>query len=196
MRHRFATAALAIAALAVAPPATAATTYTSDPAHSQVGFEVRHFLTGVPGRFADFTFTIVKDDANPANSSVELVIQAASIDTGIEKRDNHLRSDDFLAVEKHPQITFKSTAVEKVSDSEYKVTGPLTIRGVSKVITVPVSFAGELKDPWGSTRAGFAAETKVDRREFGVTWNKALDGGGFMLGDEVEIEIAVEAVAK
>jgi polyisoprenoid-binding protein YceI len=187
---------LAAAALAFAltAPALAATTYKSDPNHSTVEFKVRHFLSKVPGEFNDFSATIVRDDQNPANSSVEFAIQAASIDTGVEKRDNHLRSADFFDVANHPTITFKSSKVEKVSDSQYKVTGPLTLRGVTKVITLAVDFAGEMADGSGGVRAGFSTETTLDRKEFNINWNKALDNGGYMLSDEVEIEITLSVI--
>jgi polyisoprenoid-binding protein YceI len=178
-------------AFALAAPTLAATTYTIDPNHSTVEFKVRHFLSRVPGEFNDFSATIVRDDQNPANSSVEFAIQAASIDTGVEKRDNHLRSADFFDVANHPTITFKSSKVEKVSDSQYKVTGQLTLRGVTKVITLAVDYAGEMPDGSGGVRAGFSTETNLDRKEFNISWNKALDHGGYMLADEVEIEITL-----
>ncbi|KAB2968164.1 MAG: YceI family protein [Thermoanaerobaculia bacterium] len=184
----------ALLALALAVPATAATTFSLDPAHSSVSFKVRHFVSKVPGQFTDFSATIVRDDENLANASVEFTIQAKSIDTGNDKRDEHLRSADFFDVAHHPVISFRSQKVEKVSDSLYRVTGPLTMRGVTKVVTLDVEFAGEIKDPWGGTRAGFSTSTKLDRREFNVLWNKALDTGGFMLSDEVEVAIELEAV--
>lgn len=187
--------AAAALALALAVPATAATTtYSLDPAHSSVGFKVRHFVSKVPGQFTDFSATIVRDDENLANASVEFTIQAKSIDTGNDKRDEHLRSADFFDVANHPLISFKSQKVEKVSDSLYRVTGPLTMRGVTKVVTLDVEFAGEIKDPWGGTRAGLSTSTKLDRKEFNILWNKALDTGGFMLSDEVEVAIELEAV--
>lgn len=192
MKNRMLTAALL--ALALAVPATAATTFSLDPAHSSVSFKVRHFVSKVPGQFTDFSATIVRDDENLANASVEFTIQAKSIDTGNDKRDEHLRSADFFDVAHHPVISFRSQKVEKVSDSLYRVTGPLTMRGVTKVVTLDVEFAGEIKDPWGGTRAGFSTSTKLDRREFNVLWNKALDTGGFMLSDEVEVAIELEAV--
>lgn len=184
--------ALAFAAPALATGAPAA--YSLDAVHSSVAFKVRHFVSKVPGQFDQFAGTIVRDEQNPANSSVEFTIQAASIDTGNEKRDEHLRSGDFFDVANHPTITFRSTKVEKVSDRLYRVTGPLTLRGVSKVITLDVEFAGEMKDPWGGTRAGFSTSTTLDRKEFNILWNKALDQGGWMLSDEVEIEIELETV--
>ena len=196
MTRRFATLLALALAFALAPAAFAATTYEIDPAHSDFSFKVRHFVTRVPGHFNEFSGTIVRDDENPSNSSVQITIRTASIDTGIERRDNPLRSADFFDAEKHPEITFQSTAVERVSDDEYSVTGRLTMRGITKVITLPVDFAGEMKDVSGNTRAGFFTETTLDRKEFGISWNKTLDEGGVMLGDDVRIEINIEAVAK
>jgi len=180
--------AVAVLAVALAAPAFAADTWVVDPGHSEVSFQVRHLMSRVRGVFRDFTATIVRD-SDPAKSSVEFTIQAKSIDTGIADRDKHLRTADFFDVDNHPTITFKSTAIEKVSDTEYKVTGPLTMRGVTKVITLPVVFDGEMKDPWGNLRAGFSTETTVDRKEYGINWNKALDQGGFLLSDDVDVEI-------
>lgn len=185
-------AVLATAALATSA-AQAATTFAADRAHTSVGFSVRHMVTQVRGSFGDFSMTIVKDDANPAASSVDFKIQATSVDTGNEMRDKHLRSDDFFAVEKFPEITFKSTKVEKVSDSDYQVTGEFTMRGVTKVMTLPVKFLGEIKGMDGKPVAGFSVTTTLNRKEFGVNWNKTLDSGGLLLADEVTVEINVEA---
>jgi polyisoprenoid-binding protein YceI len=185
---------LLLAGAGVAAPARAAQTFEIDPAHSEVTFQIRHFLNKVRGNFRQFDAKIVKDDQDPANSSVEFTIQTASIDTGVERRDNHLRSADFFDAEKYPTITFQSSAVEKVSDTDYKVTGRLTMRGVTKVITLPVTYLGEMKDAFGHTRAGFTTETTLNRQDFGVSWNKELDGGGYMLGDDVDVSISFEAV--
>lgn len=185
-------AVLATAAVATSA-AQAATTFAADRAHTSVGFSVRHMVTQVRGSFGDFSMTIVKDDANPAASSVDFKIQATSVDTGNEMRDKHLRSDDFFAVEKFPEITFKSTKVEKVSDSDYQVTGEFTMRGVTKVMTLPVKFLGEIKGMDGKPVAGFSVTTTLNRKDFGVNWNKTLDSGGLLLADEVTVEINVEA---
>ena len=186
-------AAAAVAALAALP--ASATTYTIDLSHSNVDFTIRHLIANVRGSFGAFEGTIVMD-ADPAKSSVDFTIQAKSIDTANEQRDGHLRSPDFFDVEKYPTITFKSTAVKKTGDKAYEVTGPLTMRGVTKVVTLPVTFLGEVKDPWGNTKAGFSIATTINRQEFGVSWNKALDQGGFVLGDEVKVEINLEVGAK
>jgi polyisoprenoid-binding protein YceI len=182
----------AVAAIATAP-AFAATTYTIDKNHTDLSFQIRHMVSQVRGEFRDFSGKIVKDDANPAASSVELTIQAASIETGVDSRDNDLRSENFFDVAKFPSITFKSTKVEKVSDNEYKVTGDFTMHGVTKVITLPVTFDGEIKEGPGKSRAGFSTSTVLDRKEFGIVWNKALDGGGMLLSDEVKVGISVSA---
>lgn len=184
---------IAFALVVLAPGlAAAATTYTVDKNHSDVSFKIRHLMSPVRGRFTDFSATIVKDDANPANSSVSFTIDAASVDTGVDKRDQHLRSDDFFAVERNPQISFVSSSVERVSGDLYNVTGKLTMRGVTKVITLPVTFGGEMKDPGGKTRAGFSTSITLNRKEFGINWNRALDNGGYLLADEVTAEIALE----
>lgn len=187
------TPALAMLLLALAPAAHAATTYTIDPAHSQVAFKIRHLVTPVQGNFRDFEATIVKDDAEPSRSSVQFTIRATSVDTDNERRDNDLRSANFFEVEKYPTISFKSTSIERTGESSYRVTGELTMHGITKVITLPVEYLGEVKDPWGTVRAGFSTSTQLDRKEFGINWNKALDNGGYLLADEVAVEISFEA---
>lgn len=188
-------AALALPLLPAPSPA-AAVTYTADVKHSDVSFKIRHLMSPVRGRFGAFEATVVRDDANPAASSVTFKIDAASIDTGVADRDKHLRSDDFFAVDKHPQITFQSKAVEKVANDKYKVTGDLTMRGVTKVITLDVNLDGEMKDPGGVQRVGFSTSTTLNRKEFGINWNRALDAGGFLLADEVLAEISLELQQK
>ncbi len=191
---KLSTVAAVLATLAFSSGAAqAASTYTADKAHSSVGFSVRHMMTQVRGSFGDFTGTIVKDDANLAGASVEFKIQATSVDTANEMRDKHLRTEDFFFVEKFPEITFKSTKIEKVSDTEYKATGEFTMRGVTKVLTLPVTFLGEMKGMDGKPLAGFSVTTKLDRKEFGINWNKTLDAGGLLLSDEVTVEISIEA---
>jgi len=188
-------AALAVVVtLAFTPVAAqAATTFAADKAHTQVSFVVRHMMSQVRGSFGDFTATIVKDDANLAASSVDFKIQATSVNTANEMRDKHLRSEDFFAVDRFPEITFKSSKVEKVSDTEYNVTGALTMRGVTKVLTLPVTFLGEMKGMDGKALVGYSITTKLNRKEFGINWNKALDAGGFVLSDDVTVEISMEA---
>jgi polyisoprenoid-binding protein YceI len=202
-RLRAAVAVAVLATLAVSAgfagataAAAAPATYTVDPAHSEVSFQIRHLVTKVRGTFGQFEGTVVKEDADPAASSVEFTVQVASIDTGIDDRDNHLRSADFFDVAKYPTITFKSSKVERVSDTEYKVTGALAIHGVTKEVTLPVTFDGELKDPWGNTKGGFSTATRLNRKDFGINWNKALDTGGVLLGDEVDVQINLEVLKK
>lgn len=179
---------VAVAALLALPLAAAAepATWTVDPAHSEVAFQVRHLFTPVRGQFNDFSGTLVYDPENPANSSVEVVVQADSIDTDNDKRDGHLRSPDFFAVEEHPILSFKSKKVAQVGDN-LAVTGDLTIRGTTKEVTIPVKVLGVLGDT-----AGFSTQFTVDRQEYGVNWNRALDQGGTLLGDEVTVDLAFE----
>jgi polyisoprenoid-binding protein YceI len=185
--------AVLAAAVAVASPALAADKYDFDKAHTTVGFQVRHLVTNVGGRFQDFTGTVLVDRAKPESSSVEFTIQAASIDTNEPKRDEHLRAPDFFDVAKHPTITFKSTSVKPAGKDTYEVTGNLTMRGVTKQLTLPVTFLGEGKDPWGNEKIGFEISTVLNRKDYGIVWNKALDAGGVLVADEVKVQISVEA---
>jgi polyisoprenoid-binding protein YceI len=185
--------AVLAAVLATAAPALAAETYTFDKGHTTVGFQVRHIVTNVGGRFRDFTGTIQIDRAKPENSSVEFTIQAASIDTSEAKRDEHLRSADFFDTSAHPTITFQSTSVKATAKDSYAVTGNFTMRGVTKQITLPVTLLGEAKDPWGNEKIGFETATTINRKDYGLNWSKTLDNGGMLVGDEVKVAIAVEA---
>lgn len=192
-----AVAALAAAALAATTPVAAAThTYVVDPAHSEAAFQIRHMFTNVRGRFGDFEGTVTMDAENPAASTVTFRIDAATIDTDQEQRDNHLRSKDFFWVEKYPEITFVSETIRHVADDQYAVTGTFTMHGVSKTITLPVTFLGSGQDPWGKTRAGFSTEATLDRKDYGMVWNATLDQGGYVLGDEVEIQVNLETIEK
>ncbi len=184
---------LALAA-SVSAPALAADTWTVDKVHSDVTFTIRHFVSRVHGRFTDFSGTVVTDTANPAASSVEFTIQTASIDTGVAQRDQDLRSPKFFDVAKYPTITFKSTKVVSKGNNGYEVTGTLTMHGVSKTVTLPVSYLGRTKDVWGGERAGFELTTSLDRKDYGINWNQTLDSGGVMLGDDVGITIDLETV--
>lgn len=171
------------------------TTWQLDPAHTLVEFSAKHMMiTTVKGRFADVAGTITIDDANPAASSVQATIKAASIDTRTPDRDTHLKSADFLDVEHFPEITFRSTAVEPVGDDRFRVTGDLTIRGTTKPVVLDVTQEGRQKDPWGGERIGFSASTRIDRRDFNLTWNVALETGGVLVGHEIRITLEVEAV--
>jgi len=171
-----------------------AESYKIDPSHSEVGFTIRHMVSNVRGRFNDFSGTVDMDPKAPQKGSVEFSVKTTSIDTGNADRDKHLRTADFFDVEKYPELTFKSDSVKPAGKNKYNVTGTLTMHGVSKKVTLPVTFNGEGKDPWGNTRAGFETATKLDRKEYGIVWNKAIDNGGVLLGDDVNVSINLETV--
>lgn len=168
--------------------------YKIDAVHSHVGFTIRHLVSKVPGHFNTFSGEITFDRENPAASRVSAEIDATSIDTANENRDKHLKSDDFFKTEKHPKITFTSTGVSPAGKERASVTGSLTMAGVTKPVTLEVTALGFAPNPFGpGERAGFEAKTKLNRKDFGIVWNKALDAGGAVLGDEVEITLLVEA---
>jgi polyisoprenoid-binding protein YceI len=169
--------------------------YKLDLAHTRIGFSARHAMVSkVRGQFDQFDGALHLDGENPANSSVEITIQADSIDTRNTDRDNHLRSNDFLAMKEHPEITFRSTEVEKLDQDHYRVTGDLTIRGITKSVPVDFEFTGNVVDPYGNQRAGFEGNATINRKDFGVSWNAALDGGGVMVSDKINLEFEVEAI--
>ena len=174
------------------------TTWTIDPTHSAVELAVKHMMfTTVRGRFKDVKGTISLDEQNPAQSTVEVEIAAASLDTGVADRDGHLRSADFLDVENHPTLTFRSKRIEGGSLKEgetFRVVGDLTIRGITREVTLDAQYEGTGKDPWGGTRAGFRASAKIDRRDWNLTWNQALETGGILVANDIRIEIEVQAV--
>lgn len=174
------------------------TTWQIDPAHSSIEFAVKHMMfTTVRGRFKDVKGTIEVDEQNPDRSTVNVEIASASIDTGVGDRDAHLRSADFLDVEKQPSITFRSKRVEGASPAagkSFKLVGDLTIRGKSAEVTLDAEYEGTGTDPWGGTRAGYRATGKLDRREFGLVWNQALETGGILVGNDLKLEIEVQAV--
>jgi polyisoprenoid-binding protein YceI len=182
-----------------AQPQTALTeltgTYTLDPAHTRIGFVARHaMVTKVRGSFDEFAGTAVLDGANPANSRVEVTIEAASIDTRNAQRDEHLRGNDFLAMKEYPKITFASTGVRQAGETTFEVTGDLTIKGVTNEITIPFEFEGAAKDPFGNQRVGFEGSVTINRRDYGVTWNAALEGGGVLVSDKVTLEFEISAI--
>jgi polyisoprenoid-binding protein YceI len=181
-------------ASAVAGDRSTVETYGVDQVHSQVTFQVRHMLSRTRGRFTDFDGTIRLDRERPESSSVEFRVRAASIDTDNPQRDEHLRSGDFFDASRHPDVVFRSEQVKPVGKDRYDVTGTLSLRGIEKRIVLPVTFLGTAKDPWGNVRAGFATEAVVNRKEFGMVWNAALDNGGLLLGDEVTVTIELETV--
>jgi polyisoprenoid-binding protein YceI len=172
--------------------------WTLDPAHTSIEFAVKHMMfTTVRGRFKEFTGTLEIDEQNPDRSTVTVEIDAASIDTGTPDRDTHLRSADFLDAENHPRLTFRSRRVEGATKKEgdrFRVIGDLTIRGKAIEVTLEGEFQGTGTDPWGGTRSGFEASTKIDRREWGLRWNQALEAGGILVANEVKIEIEAQAV--
>jgi polyisoprenoid-binding protein YceI len=177
---------------------TAVTRWEMDPAHTQVEFKAKHMMiTTVRGRFSDVSGTIVVDENQPERSRVEVDIDARSIDTRSGDRDTHLRSDDFLDVEKHPKITFRSKRIEGAHaepGDEFRVIGDLTIRGETREVVLDARYQGHGGDPWGGTRAGFEATTKIDRRDWGLTWNQALEAGGILVSNDITIELQVQAV--
>jgi len=187
---------LAAFALTLVPvgAASAADTYDVDPVHSEVGFQIRHLVSKVRGHFAAFTGSVQVDSARPEASSVTFTIKAASIDTGNADRDKHLKSTDFFEVEKFPEITFKSSKVVPAGPNKYDVTGAFTMHGVTKQLTLSVSYLGAGADPWGNQRAGFELQTVLSRKDYGIVWNKTLEAGGALLGDEVNISINIEAI--
>jgi polyisoprenoid-binding protein YceI len=172
----------------------AAGRWTIDPVHSQVGFVVRHMMISkVRGRFRDFSGTIVIDEI-PERSRVEATIRADSIDTGDADRDRHLRSAEFLDVEHHPEIKFRSTSIRAADKGHWTLTGELTVRAVTRPVTLSVEYCGTATDPWGKTRAAFLATGEINREDFDITWNQALEAGGFLVGKGVKVEVDVEAV--
>ncbi|MHB8079467.1 MAG: YceI family protein [Candidatus Krumholzibacteriia bacterium] len=181
---------------ALAAPAAAAT-FTIDPAHTSVGFTVRHMMvSNVRGSFGDFAGTVDYDSADPQAWKVEATIQAASVNTGVPKRDDDLRSPDFFDVAAFPTLTFRSTGVKPAPDGAYLLTGDLTMHGVTKPVTLTLVVNGMIKDPWGNLRVGFSATGKLSRAAYGLTWNKAIETGGAIVGDEVTLALEVEATRK
>jgi len=176
--------------------ATATRTLHIDAAHSEITFQVRHLLTKVRGRFGEFAGTIVYDDLAPEQSSVEFSVKAASIDTNEARRDAHLRSADFFETDTYPELTFVSRRIERAGDGRYDVHGDLTIHGVTKPIVLPVEFLGAAKDPWGQEKLSFEAEITLNRKDYGLNWNAALETGGFLVGDDVKVSLSIQAAAK
>lgn len=170
-------------------------TWTLDPAHTRIGFVARHaMVTKVRGSFNEFEGTVVFDGAAADRSSLTVTIQTASIDTRNAQRDGHLRSNDFLAIEEFPEITFAATRVVPTSPSTLEVTGALTIKGVSRDVTVPFDYEGAATDPFGNLRAGFDGSITINRTDFGITWNAALETGGVLVSDKIVLEFEVSAI--
>jgi polyisoprenoid-binding protein YceI len=183
-----------VAAVLVAASAFAADNFVVDKMHSEAVFQVRHLVSRVSGKFDDFSGKISVDRAKPSDSSVVFTIKTAAINTGVADRDKDLRSANFFDVEKYPEISFKSTSVRPSGKKDtYDVTGTFTMHGVTKTLTLPVEFLGFIKDPWGGERAGFTLHTTLNRKDYGINWNKVLDNGGTLLSDDVDITVNIEA---
>ena len=170
-------------------------TYDLDPAHSRLGFVARHaMVTKVRGQFREFAGTLHLDEADPSSSTAEVTIQVASLTTAQEQRDEHLRGADFFDVERYPTITFRSTAAERLGADTYRLTGDLTIRGVTRPVSIDFEHTGSAVDPFGNHRTGFEGRTQVNRKDWGLTWNVALETGGILVSDKVSLELDVSAV--
>jgi polyisoprenoid-binding protein YceI len=175
--------------------AATAADYKIDADHSTVGFKIKHLaISTVPGRFTEFSGTFSFDPANIAASKANATIAAKSINTEQKKRDDHLRSPDFFDASQFPEITFKSSTVTEIDKENFKVIGALTIHGVTQSVTLDVTYTGSAKDPWGNDRAAFTATTKLNRKDFGLTWNKLLESGGLLVGEEVSVTIEIEGI--
>jgi polyisoprenoid-binding protein YceI len=172
-------------------------TWDLDPAHSRLGFAARHAMVAtVRGGFNVFSGVVTIDHADPEKSAAEVDIDTASINTGSEQRDAHLRSADFLDVENFPTMTFRSSGAERVDDDEYKLHGELVIKGIARPVTLDLEFQGSSLDPFGNTRAGFEGKATINRKDWGLTWNVAIEGGGILVGDKVKIELDVSAIKR
>lgn len=170
-------------------------TYIFDVAHSRVGFVARHaMVTKVRGGFNEFDGSAVLDGAEPSRSTASITIKVASIDTRNEQRDSHLRNNDFLDAERFPEISFRSTAVRHLGGNDFEVTGDLTIKDVTKSITIPVEYGGAAKDPFGNERIGFEGSTEIRRSDYGVTYNAVLETGGVMVSDKITLEFEISAI--
>jgi polyisoprenoid-binding protein YceI len=186
---------LGIALVGIGSATTAeASNWKVDTAHTTVGFSVSHLFTSVQGRFDRFEGAIQFDPAKPEDTAIHVSVESASINTNHAKRDKHLRSDDFFDVEKFPELTFVSTKLADWSGSKGKLHGKLTIHGVTRDVVFDVDFLGQGADPWGNVRAGFRARLTIDRKDYGLKWNQALETGGVLVGDEVEIRIDAEGL--
>jgi len=172
-------------------------TYQVDTSHSEIGFTVRHMMFAkVRGQFKTWTARVAYDAASPTKSTVDVDVDVASIDTREAQRDGHLRSPDFFDAEKFPKMTFKSKRIEPAGTNQYKVVGDLTIRDVTREVTLDVEQTGAGKDPWGNARMGFSARTSIHRGEWGLKWNQALETGGVLVSDKVDVEVEAQVVEK
>jgi polyisoprenoid-binding protein YceI len=170
-------------------------TYTLDPAHSRIGFVARHaMVTKVRGAFNDFEGTAVLDGENPANSSAQVTIQVHSIDTRQQQRDDHLRGNDFLSMDEFPTITFVSTGARALGDDVFELSGDLTVKGVTKSVAIPFEYQGAAQDPFGNARVGFEGAVVINRKDFGVNFNAALETGGVLVSDKITLEFEISAI--
>jgi len=177
------------------PAGTVTGQYQIDPAHSRLGFVARHaMVTKVRGKFNDFSGSLYLDEADPSRSTAEVTVQMGTVETGQPQRDEHLRTSDFFEVEKYPTMTFKSTKAERNGQDNYRLTGDLTIKGVSRPVTLDIEYNGLVRDPFGNDRAGFEARTVINRKDWGLTWNAALEAGGVMVSDKITLELDIAAV--
>ena len=188
--------ALAVVLMLGGARPASATTYTIDQDHSAVSFKIRHLFSKVDGMFNQFEGTFEYVLGHPEQWRAEATIQAASIDTRVDKRDNHLRSADFFEVDTYPTITFKSTSITDVTDKTAKLHGLLVLHGTEKPVELDLTILGEGKDPWGNMRSGFTATTRVNRKDFSIIWNKTLETGDLLLGDDVDITLEIEGLVK
>jgi polyisoprenoid-binding protein YceI len=169
--------------------------YQIDPTHSRLGFVARHaMVTKVRGHFNEFEGRLHLDADDPSRCSAEIRIKVASISTSQDQRDEHLRNADFFDAENHPEIVFRSTSAEAVDDDTYRLTGDLTIKGITRPVTIDLDYTGAAKDPWGNLRVGFEGRTDVNRKDWGITWNSPLETGGFLVGEKIRLELDISAV--
>lgn len=189
--------AFMLAVMTIVSAATASETYKLDNGHSHIGFSVRHMgVSSVRGSFSDFAAEFQVDETDLSNSSIVLEIDAASIDTKDSNRDDHLRNPDFLDVEKHPQIVFKSTSIKSTGEGTYEAVGDLSMHGVTRQVTLPLEVGGPIQDPWGNMRIGIEGSVTIDRQDYDVNFSKVMDNGGLIVGNDVKIEFGLEAVRK
>lgn len=173
----------------------AKTTWAIDPTHSEVGFKVKHLMfTNVSGKFNAFSASVESEDDDFSTAKISFSAEAASVDTGNGDRDNHLKGADFFDADNYPQVIFSGKEMKKVSDEVYHLTGDLTMRGVTQPVTLEVEYGGQMKDPWGNTKAGFSLNGKINRKDFGLVWNAPLEAGGVLVSEEVKLQAEVQFV--
>jgi len=176
-------------------PTMAASRYKIDASHSEVGFKIKHLaISWVKGRFGDFSGSYVLPDSDLESASAEATIKMASVDTGVERRDDHLRNADFFDVEKFPEMTFKSKRVQSIEGNQFQLVGDLTMHGVTREVVLDVELLGKVKDPWGNQRSAFTASTVINRRDFGLNYSQLLETGGLVVGEEVHITLEIEGI--